>query len=344
MIQGVEIRNYQSLHHIELELDRFTVIVGPSSSGKSAFTRALRMLTSNQRGDAFVTHGERTAIVTARTEKGTVSLKRGGDNEYTIIPVDAPDRQRSFTKLAGAVPEEVTDFLGILPRDPLNYASQFDKPYLLDDSAAEVARVLGALTNVNVILEAAREANRQRSAETSKLKTRQSDLAHTKTRIQSFVPLKAQLAAQARAEEALQLAASLQQQVSRLESVLTAWETASAAFAAAEEAMSVTVPDIETITEAQAHLERYQQALGDMREHGSAYKRHLDALDAIEAEESELTEQYSLSLQQLAGGIRDHYALKSQTAAMIPGRSAPIIEVDEAAQLSADYIVEVLKP
>lgn len=344
MLEHIEVRNYQSLHHIELSLDRFTVIVGPSSSGKSAFTRALRMLTSNQRGDAFVTHGERTATVTARTEKGVVSLKRGGDNEYTVIPLNAPDQQRSFTKLAGAVPDEVTDFLGILPRDPLNYASQFDKPYLLDDSAAEVARVLGSLTNVTVILEAAREANRQRSAESSKLKTRQADLERTKTRIQQFVPLKNQLAALGRAEEELKAAATLQQQVTRLQNALDTWQSASEALTAAEEALAVTVPDIETITDAQAHLARYQQALEAMREHGTAYKSHLNTLDAIAAEEHELIEQYSQSLKQLAGGIRDHYALKSQTAGVLPGRGVPIIEVDEAAQLSADYIVEVLKP
>lgn len=344
MLSEIEIRNYQSLHHVKLELDKFTVIVGPTSSGKSAFTRAMKMLTSNQRGDAFVTHGERTATITATTDKGIVSLSRGAVNEYTVIPVGHPEEQRSFTKLAGAVPEEVTAFLGIEPKDPLNYASQFDKPYLLDNSASEVARVLGALTNVNVILEAAREANRQRTSQNQQLKVRSSDLEEVQRRIQGYLPLREQLAALERADAAWEAALLIETKRDRLAAIIEQLQTAAAALRPAKEALAVTIPDIEIITAADQKLQSYRSAVEEMKDHSRSLAEAKEVLTTLTAEEAELHEQYSLTLGQLAGGIRDYYAGHSRTAETHPETRQPIIVVDEAAQLSADYIVEVLKP
>ena len=204
MISSLTIHNFQSLKDVTLTLLPLTVIVGPSSSGKSALTRAIKTLTSNQRGNAFITHGERICTITAVTDKGTVSLKRGkgtSDNEYTLLPNDA--LPQSFTKLGGETPIEVSDFIGISPRDPINYAGQFDKPYLLDESAAEVARTLGALTNVNVIFEAARESNRRKLSTTQELRRSVSDLESIKDKLPTYTRLKSQTAALTTAEAQL---------------------------------------------------------------------------------------------------------------------------------------------
>jgi energy-coupling factor transporter ATP-binding protein EcfA2 len=185
MIEKVSIRHFQSLQDVTLELAPLTVIVGRSSSGKSALTRALKTLTSNQRGSSFISHGEQQCVITAWTDRGVVALSRGKKDEYVIVPNDG-DR-KSFTKLAGSTPEEVTLFLGIPSKDPLNYSSQFDMPYLLTASAGEVARTLGELTNVHVIFEAAREANRLRLATTQELKVRLSDKKRTDEQLEGFV-------------------------------------------------------------------------------------------------------------------------------------------------------------
>ena len=302
MLTSIEIRNYQSLHSVELELSPLTVIVGPSSSGKSAFTRALRTLTSNQRGDAFITHGERTATITAQTDKGTVSLSRGAVNEYTLLPTDKP--KEVFSKLNGTTPEEVTKFLGINPRDPLNYASQFDMPYLLTASAGEVARALGELTNVHVIFEAAREANRRRLTASQTLKTRTIDYAEIQNQIETYRPLKQQLAAIATAENHTRAARTLETRISKLDAqltlidtlksvvtnspavhaipdihplitlqqkvktlaiVLTASAAATEALATAEDTLSHVIPSFSVITVAQGRLAAYQHIIQNMK-------------------------------------------------------------------------------
>ena len=132
MLDSIEIRNFQSLQKVDLELAPFTVIVGPSSSGKSAFVRALSTLVSNRRGTDFISHGTTTSVITARMPEGTTSLSRStiaAKNQYTLISPEG--KTENFTKLGGDIPEEVSRFMRIPAKDPVTLAQQFDKPFLL---------------------------------------------------------------------------------------------------------------------------------------------------------------------------------------------------------------------
>lgn len=206
MLDSIKVRNFQSLHKVDLELSPFTVIVGASSSGKSAFIRACQLLTQNRRGTAFITHGEQTAQVIAKTQNGTVSIKRSktstGPNEYTIIPENG--EPQTWTKLHGETPEEVTRFLNIPPHK-LNVASQFDPPYLLSESAPEAARILGSLTNVHVIMKASQESNKRKLSANADLKKDKAELAKIKERLPEFAQIKADEAKLDQAEELVYL-------------------------------------------------------------------------------------------------------------------------------------------
>lgn len=208
MLSSITVRNFQSLRDVTVELGALTVVVGASSSGKSAFGRATRMLASNARGSSFITHGESVCTVEATTDRGRVILRktRGTDDAYTIVPEDPEEQQRTFTKLGGAVPPEVSDFLAIAPKDAINFADQFDRPYLLDDTGNEVARTLGELTGVSIVLEAAREARRDQLAQSGTLKTRRSDLAESEGQVEQFRGLRGQREALERAEETIRTA------------------------------------------------------------------------------------------------------------------------------------------
>lgn len=223
MINELEVKGFQSLHDIDLKLDRFTVIVGPSGSGKSALTRALKTLTGNARGDSFITHGMNQCSIVARTDRGTVALFRGKKNEYTLIPEGG--NPKSYTKLAGNVPEEVTEFLGLSPKDPLNFASQFDMPYLLTASPAEVARTLGELTNVSTIFEASREANRRRLAASSMLKTRQADKESVTVSLEEYAGLDEKVSRIEAATAHASTARSLETRISALRSLIQILES-----------------------------------------------------------------------------------------------------------------------
>lgn len=343
MIESLHVRHFQSLDDVELELAPFTVIVGPSSSGKSALTRALNTLIANRRGHAFISHGERISTITARTSQGTVTLTRGkgtSDNSYVIIPSDpahplAP--QTTYSKLGGEVPAEVSKFLGIDPRDPIAFASQFDKPYLLDDSPAEIARTLGSLTNATVLLEGARESNRRKLDAKRTLTTRQADLQSITERVPSFRALGAQREALSEAEEAIERARAIQQDIEDLSRALEAHEINAQRVRTLAGAADFEIPDEERMLSAARAFLQFRKDLAELVSATQAEHATSDALvEALEAE-SIAEQAYSESLGKLAGGFQSYFEEHGDLDAS--GR----ITVGSAAELAARYVESFIR-
>jgi DNA repair exonuclease SbcCD ATPase subunit len=193
------IRNFQSLRKMTVELGRFTVITGPTGTGKSALVRAVRLLAFNASGTSYITRGEKTVVVGMDGDDWRIEISRGAKNSYTVFTPDHQDGQ-VFTKLQGKVPEQASSLMRL---GDVNFSGQFDMPYLLDTTGSEVARVLGKLTNVTLLYKAAQEANRRRLASGQLLKTRQADLAALYEQAQQYATLPAENAAVGAAEAAL---------------------------------------------------------------------------------------------------------------------------------------------
>lgn len=259
MLERIAVRNFQSIHKLDVELEAFTIIVGQSSSGKSAFTRALRTLSGNARGTSFITHGERTCTISATTDLGIVSLTKGSKDEYTVIR--AGGTQQAYTKLGGDVPPDVTSVLGIAPKDPINFAGQFDMPYLLRASPSEVARVLGELTNADIVFTAARESNRRRLAASGTLKVKADDLEQITEQARQYERLEAQLAAIGAAEEYLSEATYVNGRIKRLDGLLSSYQDALQRLVEAERAACVVIPDLGEVVEIQRQLDRLYHLL-----------------------------------------------------------------------------------
>lgn len=231
MFTDLAVEGYQSLKSVQLKLGLFTVITGPTSSGKSSLIRAAQLLVFNARGTSYVRKGSAQATVAlGNGDLGwAVSITRGarGKDAYRVSRLIAEPMQPSgwmaepevdtFTKLGGKVPEEVTALLAL---DGINFAGQFDRPYLLSESAGEVARALGQLTNVTMIFQAAREAGRRKAEITGNLKLARAELARVKSELPRFATLKSRLGALRRAEEAQIAHAKAEQRVTRLSALL----------------------------------------------------------------------------------------------------------------------------
>jgi DNA repair ATPase RecN len=342
MIQAIEIRNFQSLHHVSVDLAKLTVIVGPSSAGKSAFTRAMRTLTSNKRGNEFITHGERIASISATTEKGTVTLTRGkgtNDNAYHVIPAEHPEQQRTYTKLGGETPPEVSRFLGIEAKDPINYAGQFDKPYMLDDSGGEVARVLGALTNVNVIFEGARESNRRKLAHAATLRTRADDLQAIRDRVPQFRIIKQQDEALTRAETRIESAATIQRSIARLTEAIEALSLATQTIDTLSVQAARPVPSDDGIVSAAARLTAYRDALREQQQATAAVTATRAAYDEAESAQQALEADYV----ELVGTISDTLhgwfaAVATDSSRKRTHDGKDYVEVDYAVEVFTQYL------
>ena len=336
MLTRIQIENFQSLHKIDLTLAPLTVIVGKSSSGKSAFARALRTLASNRRGTEWITQNQQTAKITGHTDHGSVTLTRSRSTSASLNSYELalPDQDPLlYTKLGGDVPEAVTKFLGIEPKNPIQFAGQFDKPFLLDESSAESARVLGALTNIDVVMAGAREANRQRLSESQTLKQKSQELETITARIPEFKKVTEQSAALDIAEQLITKAYELQQQIAKLSRALEDVQIAAGRIKQLQ-ASVVVVPDISLAQETHLRVLELKSVIDTVIR---ARDRYVDTKKSTE----DATDRHDEALRSIAAyreEIGDSLVDIFKTRSQMSDEGLDLIEVETAAGLAVDWL------
>jgi DNA repair ATPase RecN len=271
MFRSLTLTDYQSHQSTHLAFGPFTVIVGSSSSGKSAVVRALKLVAENARGVSYVRQGaSRTRVALeisgpqdSLDHSTVVTVDRGrGVSAYTLAVAGAHDAPVLFTKCATATPDAVVEALG-LGESSLWVAGQFDSPFLLDATGSEVARVLGKLTNVNMIYAAVRESNR-RANEAKRIFTMKSaELDRAKADLQQYATLPARLAAGKAAEEALSRSEALSSRISQLSERTVGLRDAGERAAKARSSLRV-VPDVSRLVRLHAARTRLSGHLVEM--------------------------------------------------------------------------------
>jgi len=274
VLRRLEIRNFQSLESVDIPLGRFTVITGPTSSGKSAIIRAVRMLARNARGTDYITWGASSCSVTAGDGRVVVRLTRSrtrGRDSYRLarlVPTPVSGGHgwtaAKYTKLNGQVPPQVTEALAL---GDLNFAGQFDMPYLLDMAGTGLARELGELTNVSMVLAAAGEANRRRKQAERDLKAAVGRRDALMEQAQAFALLPGRRKAVTAAEEALERLREASASLLRLEALTTRLEAAERAAAAARaEAARREPPSMEDLEDLARRALRLEDLARRLRE------------------------------------------------------------------------------
>lgn len=170
MIKDIMLLSFQSHDGTTIKLDgNFTAIVGSSNSGKSSIFRALKLVSQNSGSAAsMVTHGAKQFQIAVGTDDNhTVRMFRG--KSLSTYEIDGTE----YAKCGVGTPEIVERTLHL---SALNFASQFDVPFMVAESPTEVAARISELTGSETLRAAAREANRLRLEVSAKAKDRRSKL------------------------------------------------------------------------------------------------------------------------------------------------------------------------
>ncbi len=168
-IKRLIVDNFQSHLHTEVEFGSgLNVVVGPSDFGKSALVRALRWLLYNEpRGANFIRAGAKVCKVTIEMEDGVkVTRLRSttGKNQYLL---QKPDQEKLvFEGFGSDVPVEIMQATKVRKvvidehnKVELNMGAQLDGPFLLAETGAIRAKVIGQLGGVHILDWAQRSVN-----------------------------------------------------------------------------------------------------------------------------------------------------------------------------------------
>lgn len=169
MLSKLKIDQFQSIKEADLDMGRFTVIVGQSSTGKSATCRALKSLIRNDGHYSFVSRGSSSYSVKGRFENLTVAIERGKSHStYYLLN----GTERKFDKSGRSVPKEVSDVLNMTEVEgiDLHLTTQFDSPLLLNEASTVPAKVLGSFSHAGKLYSASELALKKRTQISSELK------------------------------------------------------------------------------------------------------------------------------------------------------------------------------
>jgi exonuclease SbcC len=241
VLQYLKVRNFQSLRELEIALGKFTVIFGESDVGKSAVIRSVRAAVNNQAGQDFISHGETTACVTLELDSATVEWSKGKSAVYSL---DKPSALiERFEKMGRAVPEEISEVLKIGPESfgdqefDINIHTQMEPPFLLNESPATRAKVLGELSGVNILYRAIQECRRRLQEVKRNQTIRLGDFEKAKAELDSYRYLAAVSKELNEAEKLSESAKSVSDELSSLNSSISYLQSLSEKVSFANRAM-----------------------------------------------------------------------------------------------------------
>ena len=177
-LKSIELSHFQSHKDSKIELDSgINVIIGNSKDGKTAILRGIRQVKDNKpTGLTYNSYWNRDKkkqpveehFAKLNFDDASISRIKAKDrNDYEI------DRSVLEAVGKGAPPEEVTKALNLTET---NFQAQFSRPFLLDDSAAEVGRFFNKIVNLDLSDKVLAEVEKDRRNTKSKIESTEEEI------------------------------------------------------------------------------------------------------------------------------------------------------------------------
>jgi len=186
MIKSLRIENFQSHKNTYLEFcTGINVITGHSNCGKTAILRSLNWLINNKPGGLSF-----KSTSSDKKDDCKVSVGIGDTSDSHIISrIKNTNANRYeidssvFDVIGSNVPSEVS---GILNIEDINISSQFDKHFLLMESAGEVGRTINKIVKLDIIDELISNINSRVLSINKEIEFKKTDLDKLEENLKKF--------------------------------------------------------------------------------------------------------------------------------------------------------------
>lgn len=161
MIKSIQLQNYQSHKKTIIEFSPgINCIIGPSDQGKTAILRALYWTVYNRpSGLAYISHWNRdkdgkpikSTYVKVENDSNIIERRRGKvkrSDDYEEFNGYVINDSEYLEAIGQDVPDEVNKLFNL---DSVNIQKQMDAPFLLSESAGEVARFFNQIIRLDLI-------------------------------------------------------------------------------------------------------------------------------------------------------------------------------------------------
>jgi hypothetical protein len=334
----VEIRGFQSIEHLSIQIDGFTALVGRSNIGKSAVVRAIKCALTNSLGTSFVRHGDDCARILRKAKackcQSTVRLQTEGFdlrwekgdaiNRYTFNGerYDKPGQGiPEFLLSHGFAPIKVGDEVG-----SIQVADQFFPIFLLNQSGPAIAEAISDVARLDRVSAATKLVEKDRREVVSTKKIREKDAEGLRLRLTAYEGLDTALTKATQAAVTLGGVEKALRRVNALSHYVVTTEDLVKRIKGLWEVGSILVPDVAPLAKGAVKVGVLVRFVSDLTRRVEGYKsiawveKFLDLIPAIEAfqEAAKKLQQLDLWIHRLRSYRARFAALEAAGAITLP--------------------------
>lgn len=192
-VERIRIRDFQALGDVSIEVGKVTVIRGSSDIGKSAVVRAVNGLLKNSVNKSHIRAGQGSTLIEVVSSLGSVKYSRSIKSSASYSIQRPGEDEVVHTKCGKIVPPEVFDAIGVKPFDldsdvsvMPNISMQFGGQFPIDQSSSVISKLLGRISNLNIVFAAIRLLNAEEAQKTAAISATDVLIAMKQRQLQQF--------------------------------------------------------------------------------------------------------------------------------------------------------------
>ena len=274
MIKTLEIVNFEA--HLDSKFEfgpGLNLLLGKGDAGKSSVIRALKLVCFNEFNPKTVKVGHRNCEVTATTEKGSVKVIRGKDNDWKITYPDGTERE--YHSIGQDILPEAAEVLGLKlvkvgGKDMnINIMDQLEGHFMLAEvdgkssSGSSRAQIIDEISGLSGVEDLIKDVNLDRGRYMKDAKASSEQIDSIKGRLEDVAALNKE---KDRLQQIKGIIDTVDAQITRKDQAKVLQGECQEVLEEKGRLESVVLPDIETMdllcTVTQSNLQKYEKMVG----------------------------------------------------------------------------------